>query len=99
MPYVKKERREVIDDALESLLIFVDEDTPETLVAGDLNYIFTQIANQYLLGAGLNYQNINNVIGAMEGAKLELYRRVAAPYEDKKAAANGDAYDHELLGK
>jgi len=35
---------------------------------------------------------INAIIGALECAKLELYRRVAAPYEDDKIAENGDVY-------
>jgi len=38
-----------------------------------------------------------DAIGALECAKLELYRRVAAPYEDTKIAENGDVYDPELL--
>ena len=29
----------------------------------------------------------------LECAKLELYRRVAAPYEDEKIDQNGDVYD------
>jgi len=40
----------------------------------------------------LRYQNINDLLGALEGAKLELYRRVAAPYEDEKVESNGDVY-------
>jgi hypothetical protein len=31
----------------------------------------------------MRYHHINTAIGALECAKLELYRRVAAPYEDK----------------
>ena len=31
-------------------------------------------------------------MGALECAKLELYRRVAAPYEDVKIMENGDVY-------
>jgi hypothetical protein len=61
--------------------------------AGELNYLFTVIANEYLERKGLRYQNLNDIIGALEGAKLELYRRVAAPYEDKKIKENGDVYD------
>ncbi len=99
MPYIKKERREEINEALESLLIYIEDKAPEDFVAGDMNYIFTQIVDQYLLSANLNYQNINNVVGAFEGAKLEFYRRVAAPYEDKKVVENGDAYSEENTGK
>ena len=36
------------------------------------------------------YADINELIGALECAKLEFYRRKAAPYEDKKAVENGD---------
>jgi len=33
---------------------------------------------------------MNDAIGALEGAKLELYRRVISKYEDKKIMENGD---------
>jgi len=35
---------------------------------------------------------INEVIGVLECAKLELYRRVAAPYEERKRIENGEVY-------
>jgi hypothetical protein len=41
---------------------------------------------------GMSYQNINELIGVLECAKLELYRRVASPYEDEKIQSNGDVY-------
>jgi hypothetical protein len=31
-------------------------------------------------------------VGAIECCKLEFYRRVAAPYEDRKIKTNGDVY-------
>jgi len=40
----------------------------------------------------LKYSNLNELIGVLECAKLELYRRVAAPYEDEKALINGDVF-------
>ena len=40
----------------------------------------------------LKYSEINSVIGVLECAKMELYRRIAAPYEDKKCEENGDVY-------
>jgi len=30
--------------------------------------------------------------GVLENVKQEMYRRLAAPYEDKKAEENGDVY-------
>jgi hypothetical protein len=65
--------------------------------AGDLNFLFTHHMNEFLKLRGLSYENINAAVGALECAKLELYRRVAAPYEDTKIAANGDVYYPELL--
>jgi hypothetical protein len=64
-------------------------DEPHT--AGELNYKLTSVINDYL-GDGLSYAKLNEVIGALECAKLELYRRLAAPYEDTKIQENGDVY-------
>ena len=41
---------------------------------------------------GNSYATINDIIGALEGAKMEFYRRVVAPYEDEKIKENGDVY-------
>lgn len=65
------------------------EHTPT--VSGELNYAITQLIVDYLTD-NLNYSAINDALGALEGAKLELYRRVAAPYEDRKRKENGDVY-------
>lgn len=66
-------------------------------IPGDLNFLITEILDKYLRDTGLNYRNINAAIGVLECAKLELYRRIAAPYEDKKIAENGDVYSEEIL--
>ena len=36
------------------------------------------------------YENFNAMIGALECCKQEYYRRIIAPYEDKKIEENGD---------
>lgn len=61
---------------------------------GELNYEITKLLLDYVRnGYGLlNYQSINDVLGALEGAKLEFYRRVAVNYENSKMAENGDVY-------
>lgn len=64
--------------------------TPRT--AGELNYAITCLIRGYLRQHGKRYQQINDIVGALEGAKLEFYRRVVAPYEDQKCAENGDVY-------
>lgn len=83
MPYIKQEYRK----ELEKHPLAVQD-------AGELNYVITRIALAYWNGVygKQNYQKINDIVGALEGAKLEFYRRIAAPYEDKKIAENGDVY-------
>lgn len=60
--------------------------------AGELNYLVTKLCDAFLMKTGLSYKNINQAIGALECAKLELYRRIASPYEDDKARLNGEVY-------
>lgn len=84
MPYIPEATRDEMDSRL--------ADTP-----GELNYMFTEICNEYLARKGLRYYTVNEVVGALECAKLELYRRVASPYEDKAIDRNGDVYSAALL--
>ena len=81
MPYIKPEQREELNTG---------ERVPAN--AGELNYVITMIIRDYLLENGESYQTFNDCIGALEGAKLELYRRVMANYEDTKIKENGDVY-------
>ena len=65
--------------------------------AGELNYAVTMVVDAYLARAAASegrtrYKHLNEAIGVLECAKLELYRRVAAPYEDQKIAESGDVY-------
>jgi len=75
MPYIKQDARTRAQAA------------PET--AGELNYALTMLVKRFL-GKAPNYQRFNDAIGALEGCKLELYRRTVAPYEDIKIRENGD---------
>jgi hypothetical protein len=80
MPYIKKEDRDRLD--------FFN--SPKT--SGELNYIFTSHILQYINVKGESYQTYNDIVGALECCKLELYRRKISPYEDKKIHENGDCY-------
>jgi hypothetical protein len=60
--------------------------------AGELNYVLTRTVLAYMRRVGLRYQTINDIVGALEGAKAEFQRRVVAPYEDSKIHSNGDVY-------
>lgn len=80
MPYIEPKRR---DELFEKPL-------PET--AGELNFLVTVLVDDFINYKGKNYQTLNEAIGVLECAKQELYRRVAAPYEDEKIKQNGDVY-------
>jgi len=81
MPYIDEVRRV-------KLLEFNDQ--PQN--AGELNFLITNLITKYIFMKGEKYQHYNDVIGALEGAKLEIYRRKIAPYEDIKRKENGDVY-------
>ena len=86
LPYVKPENRVKYEKALDEL-IGILKSLPVEEVDGELNYVVTKILKQIY---PLRYFHINKAIGVLECAKLEFYRRVAAPYEDKKMKESGD---------
>lgn len=81
MPYIKQEAKDELHSGKRG-----------SQNAGELNFTLTEIAVSYFRENGGRYQQINDIIGALEGAKLEFYRRIAAPYEDSKIKENGDVY-------
>lgn len=81
MPYVSQVSRPHLDN-----------DSRRPVGAGELNYKVTKLVDAWITDEGLSYASINAAIGVLECAKLELYRRIAAPYEDTKIVANGDVY-------
>lgn len=88
MPYVDEERRARLHDELDALLDVVDSTS-----AGELNYIITCVMIDHLKHEKrLGYEKVNTLIGVLECAKLELYRRLVVPYEDLKIEKNGDVY-------
>ncbi len=87
MPYIKQADRKPFDPLIEQLAGLM----PATDFAGSLNYVVSRLCGE-LLKTEKNYARINEITGALECAKLEFYRRVAAPYEDRKIAENGDVF-------
>jgi len=41
----------------------------------------------------LSYSEYNEIIGILECAKMEVYRRLVVPYEDKKIEQNTDVFE------
>lgn len=83
MPYITQEARTQ----------FLDEGRKASK-PGELNYLMSRLVRSYLAmhGPTPGYQTYNDVIGVLECLKLEVYRRLAAPYEDIKIRENGDVF-------
>lgn len=91
MPYIRPEERSRWDETLEDLIDNLDVTGWDE---GDLNYIISKLLNRaWAWNFRSRYSMVNKVVGAMECAKLEFYRRIASPYEDKKIEENGDVYE------
>jgi len=92
MPYINLDKRQPYDPLIAQLLDKLVEthvNGERTLDPGHLNYVISSLAWS-LFVQDPSYRRANDIIGVLEAAKLEFYRRQAAPYEDKKIEENGD---------
>lgn len=80
MPYIKKDKREWLE---------MDN---HALTPGELNYLITRLCLKYL-GPKPGYSQYNDIVGALECAKLEFYRRKVSAYENEAMLRNGDVYE------
>ena len=74
MPYINFDRR----------ILFAGVDDLKPTTSGELNYLFTQIALNYLMSHDYNYDTMNAIQGAFKCASDEFSRRVIIPKEQKK---------------
>lgn len=86
MPYIKQADRRKFD-----ALLFEAEKLP-ALGIGELNYLFSMLAASNLKKKGVSYTSLAETRAALTDCAEELYRRLAAPYEDAKADENGDVF-------
>lgn len=86
MPYIEHRPRA----ELRALEPRVGDRVPST--AGELNYVLAKHVDLYLSRVKRGYAAFNEVVGVLECLKLEVYRRLVAPYEDEKCEANGDVF-------
>lgn len=93
MPYIGHGRRSSIHNTTNHTI-----NLGEIRTAGELNFAIQVLAQNYLewmevfMGAPPSYIAYNDILGVLEAAKLEFYRRRVAPYEDTKIAENGDVF-------
>ena len=90
MPYLSDEQKSKLDDAIIDLTTTLTESNVS--VPGGLNYIISQIVDRVVVKHGESYSIYNTLLGSVEAAKLEIYRRLIAPYEDTKIKENGDVF-------
>jgi uncharacterized membrane protein YjfL (UPF0719 family) len=105
MPYIKQEYRAALDPTIGELagrIVELARSIPdETGFAGLLNYACTSLAMQVLEArfGRIRYGTIATVTGVFKNIADEFYRRVAAPYEDRQIAKNGDVAAYEAHTK
>jgi hypothetical protein len=81
MPYIKQEKRTAINPILNKLKgIFY-----EIGWRGSLNYCLYKLAKEHCYC----YRDYADFLGELEAAKLEIYRKLVAPYEELKEVENG----------
>ena len=75
---------------------YITQESRDNLVTaqngGDLNYQISMLCATYIAEHGCRYHNISDVVGALEGAKQEFFRKVVNPYEEIKENENGGVY-------
>jgi hypothetical protein len=84
VPYIIDEDRNILNAFLNPLFDNLRDAPP-----GYLNYAISRIV-WALFEDNPCYENGNKLIGVLNCAALEFYRRKLAPYEDKQMHANGD---------
>ena len=95
MPYITQTERVELEPLVTPLCGRVDN-------PGKLNYLITRLCHAYLRNkGGLRYEHANAVVGALDCAKMELYRTIAAPYENEKGISNGEIteFDEPFFSK
>ena len=99
MPYITEERRnEMVElpsftpfkSSRRNLGVAMGEAMEN---GGDLQYMLAEVIQRYLERKGLRYARCEEVMGALDGASKEFYRKVVAPYEETKIRENGLVYD------
>lgn len=81
MPYIKKDRRFMLDEGM---------DTPQN--CGELNYNITKMIVAYLRDKKESYQTYNDILGVLTAIQYELYERKIVTYEAQKCTQNGDVF-------
>jgi hypothetical protein len=84
MPYIEsREQRIILNGLVRSFM-------NHGRIHGRLNYFIFKLTKEAIKQNGESYGAYKEIIGELECAKQEIYRKLLAPYEDKKIEENGD---------
>lgn len=102
MPYIlQADRQQILNQSIEKLKHKIASFNKDE-VEGAMNYSITSLL-EAIPGASdspvWKYRFINRAIGVLECVKLEFYRRLAAPYEDRAIKKNGDIPMYEEMNE
>lgn len=92
MPYIKQAVRKAVDGKIDALAEAISLAPFTTEPDGVVNYAITRLVQKTMLHQGVTYGELERCVGLLECCKAELYRKGVAPYEDEKAAQNGEVY-------
>jgi hypothetical protein len=89
MPYIKQEDRGQYDATVNSIVHSLALQNRDD-IGGHINYIISSLASKLVSTLGERYATYEKIVGSLECAKLELYRKKIAPYEEQAIKKNGD---------
>jgi hypothetical protein len=84
MPYIESERRKFLESRTYKELLGLVMD----MEIGDMNFIISNMVWLRFMKAP-SYSTGNALVGVLESAKLEFYRKQLAVYEDMAIQRNG----------
>jgi len=97
VPYITDATKKVIDDFVKQsknlgeLIIHLRDHTEYGVDGnGAIVYLIYKILKNVYGYDGSRFEERSNALKVLESAKLEFYRRILAPYEDRKIVQNGD---------
>ncbi len=91
MPYIPQERRQELYPLISKVAGEIQAAVESGIGkrGGEVNFVICTLVDMLY---DRNYTELSAAIGDVECAKLELYRRLLAPYEDDKITENGDVF-------
>ena len=97
MPYIAPELRDGIDDVIDAAIEDIRDRIAPSDMIGTANYAVTRMVTGLLHPevGGWRYRSLAEVVATLEAAKLEIYRRLVVPYEDRCIDKNGDLLELE----